>query len=70
MVSTMRAIGQMVSLAIAMMVFSLVIGNVQISPDVYPQLQESVHLSFSVFFVLGLFGIWASFARGRTRTPT
>jgi len=66
----MRAIGQMVSLAIAMMVFSLVIGNVQISPDVYPQLQESVNLSFSVFFVLGLSGIWASFARGRTRTPT
>jgi len=50
------------------MVFSLVIGNVQISPDVYPQLQESVNLSFSVFFVLGLFGIWASFARGRTRS--
>ncbi|HOT03607.1 MAG TPA: MFS transporter [Methanolinea sp.] len=69
MVSTMRAIGQMVSLAIAMMVFSLVIGNVQISPEVYPQLQESVNLAFSVFFVLGLIGIWASFSRGRTRTP-
>jgi EmrB/QacA subfamily drug resistance transporter len=68
MVSTMRAIGQMVSLAIAMMVFSLVIGNVQISPEVYPQLQESVNLSFSAFFVLGLIGTWASFARGRTRS--
>ncbi len=36
MVSTMRAIGQMLSLAIAMLVFSAVIGTVRISPDVYP----------------------------------
>ncbi|MCU0632872.1 MAG: MFS transporter [Methanolinea sp.] len=67
MVSTMRAIGQMLSLAIAMLVFSAVIGTVQISPAVYPELQQSVSLAFSVFFVLGLIGIWASYARGRTR---
>ncbi|HNS82634.1 MAG TPA: MFS transporter [Methanolinea sp.] len=66
MVSTMRAIGQMVSLAIAMVVFSVVIGTVQISPAVYPELQQSVNLSFSVFFVLGLIGIWASYTRGNT----
>ena len=67
MVATMRAIGQMISLAIAMLVFSAVIGTVQITPEVYPQLQQSVTIAFSVFIVLGLFGIWASYARGRVR---
>nr|WP_319377110.1 MFS transporter [uncultured Methanoregula sp.] len=67
MVSTMRAIGQMLSLAIAMLVFSAVIGSVQISPEVYPQLQQSVTIAFGVFFVLALIGIAASYARGTVR---
>jgi MFS family permease len=67
MVSTSRAIGQMLSLAIAMLVFSLVIGTVQITPVVYPQLQQSITMAFSIFFVLGLCGIWASYSRGRIR---
>ena len=68
MVSTMRAIGQMTSLAIVMLVFSAIIGTVQISPDVYPQLQQSVNVAFSVFFVISLAGIWVSYARGKTHT--
>ncbi|WP_321505688.1 MFS transporter [uncultured Methanoregula sp.] len=67
MVSTMRAIGQMLSLAIAMLVFSAVIGTVQISPEFYPQLQQSVNIAFGVFFILGLVGIAASYARGTVR---
>jgi EmrB/QacA subfamily drug resistance transporter len=67
MVSTMRAIGQMLSLAIAMLVFSAIIGSVQISPEVYPQLQQSVTIAFGVFFVLALIGIAASYARGTVR---
>ncbi len=64
MVSTSRAIGQMLSLAIAMVVFSLVIGTVQITSAVYPRLQSGITMAFSVFFILGLCGIWASYARG------
>jgi MFS family permease len=64
MVSTMRAIDQMISMAIAMIVFSIIIGSQQISPTVYPELQLSVTVSFSVFFLLGLFGIWTSYSRG------
>ncbi|MDO9549649.1 MAG: MFS transporter [Methanoregula sp.] len=67
MVSTMRAIGQMLSLAIAMLVFSAVIGTVRISPEVYPELQQSVNIAFAVFFLLGLVGIVASYARGTVR---
>lgn len=68
MVATMRAIGQMLSLAIVMLVFSSMIGTAQITPEVYPQLQQSVTVTFSVFVVLGIFGIVASYARGRVRT--
>jgi EmrB/QacA subfamily drug resistance transporter len=68
MVSTMRAIGQMLSLAIAMLVFSAVIGTVRISPEVYPELQQSVNIAFAVFFILGLIGIAASYVRGTVRS--
>jgi len=68
MVSTMRSVGQMLSLAIAMLVFSAVIGTVPISPAVYPQLQQSVNIAFFIFAVLSLVGIWASYTRGRIRT--
>jgi ABC-type proline/glycine betaine transport system permease subunit len=67
MVSTMRAIGQMLSLAIAMLVFSAVIGTVPITPEVYPELQQSVNIAFAIFFVIGLVGIAASYARGTGR---
>ena len=67
MVSTMRAIGQMLSLAIAMLVFSAIIGSVPISPAVFPELQKSVNIAFTVFFILGLIGIAASYARGTGR---
>ncbi len=65
MVSTMRAVGQMISMAIAMMVFSIIIGSRPISPLVYPELQLSVTVTFSLFLLLGLFGIWASYSRGK-----
>lgn len=65
MVSTMRAIGQMLSLAIAMLVFSAIIGSVPITPEVYPELQASVNIAFGIFFVIGLVGIAASYARGK-----
>ena len=67
MVSTMRSIGQMLSLAIAMLVFSAIIGSVQITPDVFPQLQSAVTIAFTIFTILGLVGIWTSYARGTLR---
>ncbi len=64
MVSTMRAVGQMISMAIAMMVLATIIGSRPISPVVYPELQLSVTLTFVIFFIIGLVGIWASYSRG------
>jgi MFS family permease len=67
MVATMRAIGQLMSMAIAMMVFSVVMGPVQVVPEVYPQFLTSVRLVFLILGVLGIIGIYASYARGKIR---
>ncbi len=64
MVSTMRAIGQLMSLAIAMIVFSLIIGTVQITPSVYGQLEKSISISIVIFILLGLVGVYTSYSRG------
>jgi EmrB/QacA subfamily drug resistance transporter len=62
--ATMRIIGQMSSLAIAMLFISLFIGNVQITGAVIPQLVSTMHAVFAVFAALCFFGIFASLRRG------
>ncbi len=69
MVATMRAIGQLASIAIVMMIFSIVIGRVQVTPDIYPQFLASVQIAFLVLCILNVFGIFASYARGKIRRP-
>jgi len=64
MVSTMRAIGQLISLAIAMIVFSVILGTVQITPAVYGGLMHCVMIIFSIFILLSILGIGTSYARG------
>ncbi len=66
-VATMRVIGQMASMGIVAMAFSLTLGAVQITPAVYPQLQWALSLSFVIAATLCLPGIYLSFARGRMR---
>jgi EmrB/QacA subfamily drug resistance transporter len=62
-VSTMRLIGQTISIGIATLVFALLIGRVQISPAQFPALLESIHLCFIIFTVLCFVGIFASLKR-------
>jgi predicted MFS family arabinose efflux permease len=66
--ATMRLIGQMLSMGIAMLIISVVIGHVQITPEYYPQLMTSVRVAFIVFTLLCFAGIFASLSRGNTRT--
>jgi len=47
MVATMRSVGQLVSLAIVMMVFSLLIGSAQITPVVYGELERKEYDGYS-----------------------
>jgi EmrB/QacA subfamily drug resistance transporter len=65
--ATMRLIGQMLSLGIAMSMFAIIIGRVEITPPYYAAFLESVRLAFAVFSALCFLGIFASLARGRVR---
>jgi len=64
--ATMRLTGQMFSLGIAMLLISLFMGRVQVTPEVYPQYVQSLQMAFAVFTALCIGGIFASMARGKT----
>ena len=67
-VSTMRLVGQTMSLGIATLIFALLIGRVQITSEVYPNLLSSIHLCFIIFTTICLIGIYASWKRGNGRS--
>jgi MFS family permease len=62
--ATMRSLGQLLSMAIAMFCFAVFIGPVTITPAVYPALMASVTAAFAVFTLLCLVGVAASYVRG------
>ena len=65
--STMREVGIVLSLGIAMLMFTLYIGRVQITPEYYPLFQQSMKTAFIIFAILCFAGIFASLARGKVR---
>jgi EmrB/QacA subfamily drug resistance transporter len=65
--ATMRQVGMAFSMGVAMLMFALYIGRVQITPEYYPLLQESMKTSFIIFAILCFGGIFASLARGKVR---
>jgi EmrB/QacA subfamily drug resistance transporter len=66
-VSTMRLIGQTMSIGIATLVFALFIGRVQISPSQYPALMGSIQICFVVFTALCFIGVFVSWYRGNNK---
>ena len=66
-VGTMRLIGQMISMGIAMTLFSIILGRVKIVPELYPQFLQALHAGFVIFACLCGLGIWASLKRGALR---
>jgi EmrB/QacA subfamily drug resistance transporter len=64
---TMRLTGQMLSMGVAMLIFALFIGKVQITPEYYPLFVTSVKTAFTIFAVLCSAGVLASLARGKVR---
>jgi EmrB/QacA subfamily drug resistance transporter len=66
-VATMRLLGQMLSLGIVTLMFALLIGRSQITPELHPAFIRSVRYALSVFFGLCLGGIYFSFSRGKLR---
>ncbi len=65
--ATMRLVGQMLSMGIATLVFSLFIGRARIVPGTYPLFLRSMRVSFAFFFILCAGGVYFSLARGRVR---
>ena len=63
MVATIRSLGQLLSMAIAMSCFAIFIGPVMITPGVYQALMTSQTVAFMVFTVLCILGVWASCIR-------
>jgi EmrB/QacA subfamily drug resistance transporter len=65
--ATMRQIGMVLSMGVAMLLFALYIGRVQITPEYYSLFQESMKTSFIIFAIFCFGGIFASLARGKVR---
>ncbi len=66
-VGTMRLIGQMLSLGIAVLIFALYMGRVRITPEYYTPFLAGMKVAFIIFAVLCFGGIFASLARGKIR---
>ena len=66
-VATRRLLGQMASMAIAMVVFAVFIGREPISPSNYSEFLTSVKVSFLIFSILCMIGIVFSLMRGELR---
>ena len=64
---TMRLVGDMFSMGIVMMVLTIYIGRVQITPQYYQSFLISAKVAFMIFAVLSLGGVFASIARGKVR---
>lgn len=64
---TMRLIGQMLSMGIAMLLFAIYIGKVQITPEYHQLFMKSVKAAFIIFATLCSGGIFASLAKGKVR---
>ncbi len=64
---TMRLSGQMLSMAIATLVFALYVGRVRIGAANPASFLHSLRVAFAIFAILCFCGIFASLARGRLK---
>lgn len=63
--STMRLSGQMLSMGFAMLIFSVVLGQVKINQSNHDALLLSIRIAFILFTVMCFGGIFASHSRGK-----
>lgn len=65
--STMRVTGQAFSMGLTLMLFSIIIGRVRITPEVLPAFMTACRTGLTLFALLCIPGIAASLARGDLR---
>ncbi len=67
MLATMRLLGQMMSMGITMIIFTVYMGKAELVPTLYPLLLKSIRLALIVFGGLCVIGMFASMTRGNLR---
>ncbi|MDP4206970.1 MAG: MFS transporter, partial [Bacteroidota bacterium] len=65
--NTMRLTGQSFSMGITMMVISIFVGKVKISPEILPQFMESIHVIFIILAALCCIGVYTSWSGIRSQ---
>ncbi len=65
--ATMRSIGMMLSMGIAMLISSIYVGRVEITPEYYSAFVAGMKVAFVIFAALCFLGIFASLARGKAK---
>jgi EmrB/QacA subfamily drug resistance transporter len=63
---TMRTAGMMLSMGVVVILFSIYIGQAEITPTYYPQFLTSLQVGFIVFSILGFIGVIAQMIARRT----
>jgi EmrB/QacA subfamily drug resistance transporter len=58
--NTVRLTGQAFSMGITMMIISIIVGKVKITPDVFPDFMHSIHIIFIILAVLCSIGVYTS----------
>ena len=64
---TMRMVGQMLSMGVAMLIFALFLGRARITPETAPTFLSAQRTAFIFFAALCLAGVFASLRRGHLR---
>jgi EmrB/QacA subfamily drug resistance transporter len=68
--STMRLVGQMLSMGMVTLIFNTYLGGATITPELHAPFLAATHTAFAVFGILCVFGLLASLTRGGLHTPS
>jgi len=66
-IGTMRMMGMVLSMGMTILIFSVYVGKVRITPEYYPVFLRCTKIAFTFFTVLCLAGTLASLSRGKVR---
>jgi len=66
-IATMRIVGQVISMAIALLLFSFIIGKIQVTPKNSAKFMVAMKYGFMIFSGLCALGIFTSLARGSSK---
>jgi MFS family permease len=66
-IATMRTIGQTLSMGIVMTVFSVILGDAQISAAIEARYYSVLHISYTVMLAISCAGLFACLAKSRAQ---